>query len=200
MIRMMCVCANLVQWCLTLCDAMDCSLPGSSVHGSFQARILGWVVMPSSRASSWSRDWNCFSCYPALQADSILLSHLGSPIRIMTLPQNISSLGYSPKYIYIERYFCCYCLATKSCLTLCNPMDCSLLGSSVLGIIQARILEGAASSFSRESSRLWVQTRVSFIGRRFLYHRATREVIPRYGFCFGSMVDLSSISWLGCWL
>ena len=139
MIRMMCVCANLVQSCLTLCDAMDCSLPGSSVHGSFQARILGWVVMPSSRASSWSRDWNCFSCYPALQADSILLSHLGSPIRIMTLPQNISSLGYSPKYIYIERYFCCYCLATKSCLTLCNPMDCSLLGSSVLGIIQARI-------------------------------------------------------------
>ena len=114
MIRMMCVCANLVQSCLTLCDPMDCSLPGSSVHGSFQARILGWVVMSSSRGSSWSRDWNCVSCYPALQADSILLSHLGSPIRIMTFPQNISSPGYSPKYIYIERQtgspFSSFCL------------------------------------------------------------------------------------------
>ena len=35
---------------------MDCSLPGSSVHGIFQARTLEWVVMSSSRASSWSRD------------------------------------------------------------------------------------------------------------------------------------------------
>ena len=38
------------------CDPMDCSLPGSSVHGIFQARILEWVAMSSSRASSWSRD------------------------------------------------------------------------------------------------------------------------------------------------
>ena len=34
---------------LTLCDPMDCSPPGSSVHGIFQARILAWVAMPSSR-------------------------------------------------------------------------------------------------------------------------------------------------------
>ena len=38
----MCVCA---QSCPTLCDAMDCSLPGSSVHGIFQARILEWVAV-----------------------------------------------------------------------------------------------------------------------------------------------------------
>ena len=38
--------------CLTLCDPMDCSLPGSSVHGILQARILEWVVMPSSRGSN----------------------------------------------------------------------------------------------------------------------------------------------------
>ena len=35
---------------------MDCSLPGSSVHGIFQARMLEWVVLPFSRASSWPRD------------------------------------------------------------------------------------------------------------------------------------------------
>ena len=44
------------QSCLTLCDSMDCSLPGSSIHGIFQARILGWVAMPSSRGSSQPRD------------------------------------------------------------------------------------------------------------------------------------------------
>ena len=41
--------AESLQFCLTLCDAMDCSLPGSSVHGFLQARILEWVAMPSSR-------------------------------------------------------------------------------------------------------------------------------------------------------
>ena len=40
----------------------------------------------------------------------------------------------------------------QSCPTLCDPMDCSLLGSSVQGIFQARILEGVATSFSRGSS------------------------------------------------
>ena len=35
-----------------LCDPMDCSLPGSSVHGILQARVLEWVAMPSSRGSS----------------------------------------------------------------------------------------------------------------------------------------------------
>ena len=44
------------------------------------------------------------------------------------------------------------CLVAQSCLTLCNPMDCSPPGSSVLGISQARILEQVAISFSRGSS------------------------------------------------
>ena len=41
-----------LQLCLTLCDSMDCSPPGSSVHGILQARILDWVAMPSFRESS----------------------------------------------------------------------------------------------------------------------------------------------------
>ena len=46
-------CACLVtQSCLTLCDPMDCSLPGSSIHGFLQARILEWVAIPFSRGSS----------------------------------------------------------------------------------------------------------------------------------------------------
>ena len=42
--------------CLTFCDPMDCSLPRSSVHEIFQARVLEWVVISFSRGSSWPRD------------------------------------------------------------------------------------------------------------------------------------------------
>ena len=42
--------------CLTLCDLMDCSLPGSSVHGILQARILEWVAISFSRGSSRPRN------------------------------------------------------------------------------------------------------------------------------------------------
>ena len=48
--------AKLLQLCPTLCDSMDCSPPGSSVHGILQARRLEWVAMPSSRGSSQPRD------------------------------------------------------------------------------------------------------------------------------------------------
>ena len=51
-----------VQLCLTLRDPMDCSPPGSSVHGILQARILQWVAFPFSRASSRPRDQTQVSC------------------------------------------------------------------------------------------------------------------------------------------
>ena len=56
------------------------------------------------------------------------------------------------------------------CLTLCNPMDCSLRGSSILGIFQARVLGWVAISFSRGSSRPRNQTWVSCIANRCFYH------------------------------
>ena len=53
-----CVC-SIAQSCQTLFNPMDCSLPGSSVQGIFQARILGWVAIAFSRRSSQPRDWTC---------------------------------------------------------------------------------------------------------------------------------------------
>ena len=50
------------QSCLTLCNPMDCSMPGSSIHGILQARTLEWVAMLSSRGSSQSRDRTQASC------------------------------------------------------------------------------------------------------------------------------------------
>ena len=52
-------------------------------------------------------------------------------------------------------------LVAQSCPTLCDPMDCSLQGTSIHGIFQARVLEWAANSFSRRSSQPRDQTHVS---------------------------------------
>ena len=68
----------------------DCSLPGSSVHGIFQARLLKWVAISSSRRSSWPRDWTHVSSVfcvsrrieprsPTLQADSLPAEPPGKP-------------------------------------------------------------------------------------------------------------------------
>ena len=66
----------ITQLCLTLCNPMDCSLPGSSVHGILQARILEWAAI------SFSRDLPDPGIEPwstALQADSLLSEPLGKP-------------------------------------------------------------------------------------------------------------------------
>ena len=54
--------AHSLQLCLTLCNPMECSPPGFSVHEILQARMLEWVVMSSSWGSSQSRDLTCLSC------------------------------------------------------------------------------------------------------------------------------------------
>ena len=53
--------SEVTQSCLTLCNPMDCSPPGSSVHGILQARILKWVALPSSMGSSRPGDRTCVS-------------------------------------------------------------------------------------------------------------------------------------------
>ena len=55
-------CCLVTQMYLTLCDLMDCSPPGSSVHGILQATILEWVAMSFSRGSSWPRNCTQISC------------------------------------------------------------------------------------------------------------------------------------------
>ena len=80
----------------------------------------------------------------------------------------LSSLKLSPMY---------ECSVTKSCPTLCNPMDCSPPGSSIHRVSQSRIPEWVAISFSRGSSQSRGWTDVSYIGRRILYHWATRAAL-----------------------
>ena len=56
--------SEVAQSCPALCDPMDCSLPGSSLHGIFQARVLEWVAISFSRGSSQSKDRTRVSCIP----------------------------------------------------------------------------------------------------------------------------------------
>ena len=83
--------------------------------------------------------------------------------------------------VFAPRALCLWkslCACAQVHLTLGNPMDCSLSGSSVHGISQARILEWVAISSSRESSwsRHWTHiSRISCIGRRILYYWPTWE-------------------------
>ena len=61
---------------------------------------------------------------------------------------------FAPSGLCIKKDMCV--LITQSCPTLCDPLNCSLPGSSVLGILQARILEWVAIFFSRGSSQPWI--------------------------------------------
>ena len=72
--------------CLTFCHLTDCSLPGSSVHGILQARILEWVAISSSKGSSWPRNRALDSCVPCIcRQVPYQLSYQGSPFYLLIL-------------------------------------------------------------------------------------------------------------------
>ena len=68
---------QVTESCLTFCDPMDCSLPGSSVHGILQARILEWLPFPSPGDLP---DPGIEPGSPALQADSLQSESTGNPL------------------------------------------------------------------------------------------------------------------------
>ena len=142
------------QVCPTLCDPTNYSISGSSVHGILQARILEWVTVPFSRGSSQPRD-------------QTQISHIAG--RFLTSWATREALNKS------SLNFLMLCLVIQSCPTLCDPMDCSLPGSSVHGVLQARILEWVAMPSSRGSSQPKDWTQVSCIKGRFFIIWATRE-------------------------
>ena len=100
-----CVHAQSLQSCPTLCDPKNCSLPGSSVYGILQARILEWVAMLSSRGTSKPDDQNLI-CLHLLHCRWIpypLGSPMGSPICWFSHKQ-ISLIGSLLHYIKISTF------------------------------------------------------------------------------------------------
>ena len=103
-------------------------------------------------------------------------------------PTQTSSLFICECGIFFHHFSVCIHVRplTESRPSLCNPMDCSLPGSSVHGIILARILEWVASSFSRGSSQScdWTHVYLHLLLRRqILYHWATGEAY--FSMCVG---------------
>ena len=122
-----------------LCDPVDCSPPGFSVLGIFQARTLKWVPFPSPRFTAAAAAASLQSC-PTL-CDPID----GSPAGSHPWDCLVKNTG-------VGCHFLLQCMKVKSasevaqsCLTLHDPMDCSLPGSSVHGIFQAKALEWGAT-------------------------------------------------------
>ena len=70
---------SVAKLCPILCDPMDCSLPGSSVQGISQARILESVAISSSRGSSWLRDWTQVSCSSCMEGRFFVTEPPGKP-------------------------------------------------------------------------------------------------------------------------
>ena len=89
-----------VQACLTLCDSMDWGLPGSSVQGISQARILKWVAISFSRGFSKIRDWTWVSCI-----GKWILYHWASWKALLSLMQGHKSLKI-PQNISGSREIC----------------------------------------------------------------------------------------------
>ena len=79
-----CVCVC-VQLCLILCNPMDYSPPGSSVHGISQARTLEWVAMSSSRGSSQPRDQTHISCIFSIGRQSLYHWAIWDFLRVWTM-------------------------------------------------------------------------------------------------------------------
>ena len=130
---------------------MGCSPPGSSVHGIFQARILEQVSISFFKGSFPPRDRTCIS-YDSQVGRQVpyQLDHWGDPS---------SSL----------------CESESEVSNSFRPVDCSPPSSSVHGILQARILEWVAISFSRGSPRPRDRSQVSHIAGRRFNLCATRE-------------------------
>ena len=141
---------EVTQSCPTLRDPMDRSLPGSSVHGIFQARVLEWV------ATAFSEIPTQFSSvqFSSVQFSRSVVSNSVRPRRQQPtrLPRPWDSPG---KNAEVGCHFPRPCMKVKSerevaqsCPTLRDPMDCSPPGSSVHGVSQARVLEWGVIAFS----------------------------------------------------
>ena len=170
--------ATSFQSCPTLCDPIDGSPPGSSVPGILQAGILEWVAISFSSAWKWKVKVKSFSrvqlfATPWTAAHQAPLS-MGFPRQEYWSGVSLPSPANPKLPIYpspLVTMVCSLCLSlllspvnqwSHSVVpSLCKPMDCSLPGSSIHGIFQARVLEWDTISFSRGSSRSRDQTQVS---------------------------------------
>ena len=105
-----CVHAQSLQLCPTFCHPMNCSLPGSSVHGIFPARILEWVAMPSSRDLP----------DPGTEPDSLMSPTLAGVLFTISATWEAHRLPYDPANLFLGIYprKLKMCVHIKTCLQM----------------------------------------------------------------------------------
>ena len=131
----------------------------------------GFLQGKERRDDEWSQSKCCGPTgWLSLQESHVFLGMKWKALMIGILQQGQLSTPYYP---HIRLHVCV--LNRFSRVWLCDPMDYSLLGSSVHGILQARILEWVAMPSPRGSSQPWDWTWVSCIAGRFFIHWATWE-------------------------
>ena len=97
------VCVQSLKSYLTLCNPMNCNLPGSSAHGILQARILEWIATPSSRGSSWPRGQTCFSCVYCTAGGFFTTESLWKPLNVSL--QCFKNYGKSKSETHVASMF-----------------------------------------------------------------------------------------------
>ena len=113
--------------CPALCNPMDYSPPGSSVHRILHARILEWVTLPSSTESSWPRDWTRRICLLQWQVGSLPLVLPRKPLKLIRCCQIVFQSSQANLHSYRQ---CMY-----SCLE--NPMDAGAWWAAVHGVAKS---------------------------------------------------------------
>ena len=126
-----------------------------------------WINLETNKKIGLQSLWNPYELCHFIYSSVPILTFSFDNCTIIV--QSISIRGKWMKYV-------CVCLVAQLCQTLCNPTDCNLPGSSVHGILQARILEWVAFPSSRGSSAPSDWTQVSHIAGRFFTIWSTREV------------------------
>ena len=132
------------------------------------------LLLPHQRNSSTSA-WKENICFTRCTQGQNVTSLPRIPFQLSCLPQPSFSSHFKRKHQNLK-WMNGKVFVAQSCLTLCDPTDCSPPGSSVQGILKARILEWVAISFPKGSFRPRDWSCVSCsAGRQTLYHWATRE-------------------------
>ena len=188
----------LVGW--WLCDPMDCGLPGSSVHGILQARILEWVAIPFSRGSSRHRDQIWVSCItgsfftnlPSKEAQSTHESHSHSVMSSSLWPHRLYSPWNSPgQNTGLGSLFLLQGIFPTQGLNPGLP-HCRRILYQLSHQGSPRILEWVSYPFSSGSSRPRDWTGVSCIAGRFFTNWAIREAQSSHStsYVFSAVLDI----------
>ena len=156
---------------------MDCSLPGSSVHGIFQARILEWVAISFSRGSSWPRNWTGVSCVPAGSEGKASACNVGDLGLIPGLGRSSGEGNGNP--------------LQYSCLE--NPMDRGAWWATIHGVAKSRTrLSNFYVCVCCRNNSKWSQMEEKVLwDTRLLYYWGSSLDVDR-------LMNILLKTWMGC--